>query len=382
MFVTTANTLNLPQPLLDRMEIIRLEGYTEDEKVEIAERHLIAKQIEAHGLKDGEFDADRRGPARADPALHARGRRPHARARDRQAGAQGAAPDPRRQGRRRSTITPDNLGEFAGVRKYPPRHGRGRGPDRRGHRPRLDRGRRRIADDRERSPCPARAQIKTTGKLGDVMKESVAGRVQLRQGARAQLRHQAEPVRAQGHPRPSARRRGAQGRAVGGHRHGHRDRLDADRRAGAARRGDDRRGHAARPRAADRRAEGEAARGAARRHHDGADPGRRTRRISPKSRRTSAKGWRSSRSPCRRGARLGAGRRRSSRSNGPRPTSWRRCRRRRARRAPASASLASRSPPLIAAARNGRAAESICLGIGALSFDSLSALALDRRFVR
>ncbi len=55
MFVTTANTLNLPQPLLDRMEIIRLEGYTEDEKVEIAERHLIAKQIEAHGLKEGEF---------------------------------------------------------------------------------------------------------------------------------------------------------------------------------------------------------------------------------------------------------------------------------------------------------------------------------------
>src|SRR5215207_6540289 len=56
MFVCTANTLNLPQPLLDRMEIIRLEGYTEDEKVEIAERHLVAKQIEAHGLKPGEFE--------------------------------------------------------------------------------------------------------------------------------------------------------------------------------------------------------------------------------------------------------------------------------------------------------------------------------------
>src|SRR3546814_15753675 len=55
MFVTTANSLNLPQPLLDRMEIIRLEGYTEDEKLEIAKRHLIPKQIEAHGLKDGEF---------------------------------------------------------------------------------------------------------------------------------------------------------------------------------------------------------------------------------------------------------------------------------------------------------------------------------------
>ena len=55
MFVTTANTLDMPQPLLDRMEIIRLEGYTEDEKVEIAKRHLIPKQIEAHGLKKGEF---------------------------------------------------------------------------------------------------------------------------------------------------------------------------------------------------------------------------------------------------------------------------------------------------------------------------------------
>jgi ATP-dependent Lon protease len=51
MFVTTANSLDMPQPLLDRMEIIRLEGYTEDEKVEIAKRHLIPKQMEAHGLK-------------------------------------------------------------------------------------------------------------------------------------------------------------------------------------------------------------------------------------------------------------------------------------------------------------------------------------------
>ena len=70
MFVTTANSLNLPQPLLDRMEIIRLEGYTEDEKVEIAKRHLIAKQIEAHGLKDGRVRADRGRSARSDPLLH------------------------------------------------------------------------------------------------------------------------------------------------------------------------------------------------------------------------------------------------------------------------------------------------------------------------
>ena len=55
MFVTTANSLRMPQPLLDRMEIIRLPGYTEDEKVEIAKRHLISKQIEAHGLKQDEW---------------------------------------------------------------------------------------------------------------------------------------------------------------------------------------------------------------------------------------------------------------------------------------------------------------------------------------
>src|SRR5574339_1229828 len=56
MFVTTANSLDMAQPLLDRMEIIRLEGYTEDEKVEIAKRHLIPKQVEAHGLKDEEIE--------------------------------------------------------------------------------------------------------------------------------------------------------------------------------------------------------------------------------------------------------------------------------------------------------------------------------------
>ena len=55
MFVTTANTLRMPQPLLDRMEVIRISGYTEDEKVEIARQHLIEKQVEAAGLKKGEW---------------------------------------------------------------------------------------------------------------------------------------------------------------------------------------------------------------------------------------------------------------------------------------------------------------------------------------
>src|SRR5580704_3963403 len=55
MFVTTANSLNMPQPLMDRMEIIRLPGYTEDEKVEIAKRHLLPKLAKDHGLKEGEW---------------------------------------------------------------------------------------------------------------------------------------------------------------------------------------------------------------------------------------------------------------------------------------------------------------------------------------
>jgi ATP-dependent Lon protease len=55
MFVTTANSLNMPQPLLDRMEIIRIPGYTEDEKVEIAKRHLLPKLAKDHALKEGEW---------------------------------------------------------------------------------------------------------------------------------------------------------------------------------------------------------------------------------------------------------------------------------------------------------------------------------------
>ncbi len=58
MFITTANSLNMPQPLLDRMEIIRIPGYTEDEKVAIAERHLLPKQREANGLEEGEWSLD------------------------------------------------------------------------------------------------------------------------------------------------------------------------------------------------------------------------------------------------------------------------------------------------------------------------------------
>ena len=60
MFVTTANTLDIPPALKDRMEIIRLAGYTEDEKLEIAKRHLIRSQMKDHGLQPGRMDGGRR----------------------------------------------------------------------------------------------------------------------------------------------------------------------------------------------------------------------------------------------------------------------------------------------------------------------------------
>ncbi len=61
MFVTTANSTNIPGPLLDRMELIHISGYTEDEKVEIAKRHLIGEQVKDHGLKDNEFELKEEG---------------------------------------------------------------------------------------------------------------------------------------------------------------------------------------------------------------------------------------------------------------------------------------------------------------------------------
>ena len=171
MFVCTANSLNLPQPLLDRMEIIRLEGYTEDEKVEIAERHLIAKQVEAHGLKDGEF------------ALTNAGLRDLIRYYTREAGvrtlereiAKLARKSLRRILEGKDTaivITPENLGDFAGVRKF--RHGVSEEEHQVGAVTGLawtEVGGELLTI--ESVTVPGKGGIRTTGKLGQVMTESV-----------------------------------------------------------------------------------------------------------------------------------------------------------------------------------------------------------------
>lgn len=171
MFVCTANSLNLPQPLLDRMEIIRLEGYTEDEKVEIAERHLVSKQVEAHGLRKGEFKLEQ---AALRDLIRYYTREAGVRTLEREI-ARLARKSLRKilEGQEKSvTITPENLDEFAGVRKF--RHG--------------------VSDEEnqvgavtglawtevggelltiESVTVPGKGAVRTTGKLGEVMSESV-----------------------------------------------------------------------------------------------------------------------------------------------------------------------------------------------------------------
>ena len=172
MFVTTANSLNLPQPLLDRMEIIRIAGYTEDEKVEIAKRHLIPKTLKNHALKEGEW------------ALEEDALRDLIRYYTREAGVRSLEREIASRARksvRKSqsgkadsiTITPENLGDYAGVRKF--RFGETDKEDQVGIVTGL--AWTEVGGDLltiEAVRMPGRGNMKVTGNLKDVMKESIS----------------------------------------------------------------------------------------------------------------------------------------------------------------------------------------------------------------
>src|SRR3569833_2959044 len=171
MFVTTANSLNMPQPLLDRMEIIRLSGYTEDEKVAIAKRHLIPKQFPAHGLKKTEWSV-------SDDAL-----RDLCRYYTREVGvrnlerelanlARKATKDIILRKLKKVTVTRRNLKKFAGIPKY--RFGEAEREDLVG----VTTGLAWTEVDGEKQTNeaedkPGKGTNTLTGKLGEVMKESI-----------------------------------------------------------------------------------------------------------------------------------------------------------------------------------------------------------------
>jgi ATP-dependent Lon protease len=172
MFVTTANSLRMPQPLMDRMEIIRIPGYTEDEKVEIAKRHLISKQSDAHGLKADEWHI-------SDDAL-----RDLIRYYTREAGVRNLEREIANLARKsvkelvtskakKVTITRKNVEKYSGVRKF--RFGETEAEDMVGVVTGLawtEVGGEILTI--ESVLLPGKGNVKHTGKLGDVMQESVS----------------------------------------------------------------------------------------------------------------------------------------------------------------------------------------------------------------
>jgi ATP-dependent Lon protease len=171
LFLTTANSYNMPGPLLDRMEIIPLAGYTEDEKIEIARRHLIPKQVKNHGLRAKEF-------ALTDGALSEM-----VRTYTREAGVRNLEREIAKIARKavtqlikketeKVTVTEDNLETYLGVKKF--RYGLAEKEDQIGVVTGL--AWTSVGGDLlsiEALRLPGKGRMKTTGKLGDVMKESI-----------------------------------------------------------------------------------------------------------------------------------------------------------------------------------------------------------------
>jgi len=162
----------MPQPLMDRMEIIRIPGYTEDEKIEIAKRHLVSKQSEANGLKPGEWSV-------SDDALRDLvryyTREAGVRNLEREVGglARKAVREIVSKKAKRVQITAENLSDYAGVRKF--RYGEAEAVDMVGVVTGLawtEVGGEILTI--ESVLVPGKGKVQHTGKLGDVMQESVS----------------------------------------------------------------------------------------------------------------------------------------------------------------------------------------------------------------
>ena len=171
MFLTTANSYNMPGPLLDRMEIISLAGYTEDEKREIARQHLVDKQVEAHGLRKGEFELT---DAALTEMIRRYTREAGVRSLEREIAklARKAVTEIIKGGTKKVVVDADNIDKYLGVKKY--RYGLAEKEDQIGVVTGL--AWTSVGGDIlsiEALRLPGKGRMKTTGKLGDVMKESI-----------------------------------------------------------------------------------------------------------------------------------------------------------------------------------------------------------------
>ena len=154
LFVTTANALDtIPRPLLDRMEVLRLAGYSEEEKLEIAKRYLIPKQLKETGLTAEQCTIPDDTVRKIISGLYARGRLAAAGAGHRPRGAQGRAALRRGQRRIAASVTPDDLAEMLGTGAVQSGRSAARAASGRRDRLGLDRNRRRRAVHRRRRCC-------------------------------------------------------------------------------------------------------------------------------------------------------------------------------------------------------------------------------------
>ena len=261
MFVCTANVLHtIPQPLQDRMEVLRIPGYTEQEKHQIATRYLIPKQLEATGLSKEQLKFGDDAHQEHDSPLHARSRGPQLEPRACQYLAQGGAPGGhRRQERRRGSDThePERL---PGDTEIPRFLCRKEERNRLDHRPGLDRGGRRSAIHRSHHHAgqgPAHAD-RQTGRCDAGIG---AGGHELRAFAQPSFQPAQGFLPAHRHTHARAGGSDPQRRPVGRNHHLHLDRQRADADSGTLRHRHDGRNHLARQGAADRRREGKAAGG-------------------------------------------------------------------------------------------------------------------------
>ena len=227
LFICTANQLDtIPGPLLDRMDVIQLSGYTEEEKLQIAKRYLVPKQLEAHGLKAKQV---RSRTTRCDdhPRVHARGGPAQPRAADRRRLPEdGDAGSPRARASSCGS-TSASVREALGPRRF------------------AGEVRKRTSDPGvatglavtavggdvlfiEATAYPGKGRLQVTGQLGEVMQESAHAALSWVRSHAERARIDRGGSRARhAHPRPG--RRGAEGRAVRRGHDGDRDRLARDR---------------------------------------------------------------------------------------------------------------------------------------------------------